>query len=357
MSTPIIMRALRFHGNRHLSIDDIPIPALKPGWVLIHNAFSGICGSDLHEYLIGPKTSPTTPHVLTGETIPSVLGHEFSGTVVELGEGVRDLKFGDRCAVFPVLTCGTCGYCREEVYGMCASWGFLGYSGWGGGMAEYIAVDRNAVFRLPDSVGLEVGALVEPLAVGWHAVKVGGVREGTTALVLGAGPIGIAVILCLRAFGVKRIVVSELSPLRKEHARNVGAEVLDPSEGDVVRGCRELSDGLGPHVVFECAGVQASLNTAVEAVRGKGTIVNIAIFEKEVTFPVNVLNRKSVTFVGSNISTRGEFQEVIDAIADGRLEGPERMITARVPLEDGVEGGFEELIRSRDKHVKILIRP
>lgn len=290
--------------------------------------------------------------------IPTVFGHEFSGTVVRLGEGVgNDLKVGDRCAVFPVLTDGTCYYCEEELYGMCEKWGFLGYSGYGGGMAEYVAVERRAVHVVPEGVGLDVAALVEPLAVGWHAVRIGGIKEGMTALVLGAGPIGIAVILCLRAFGVRRIVVSELSPLRREHARMVGAEVLDPSGEDVVERARELADGLGPHVVFECAGVQASLEAAVQAVRGKGTIVNIAIFEKEITFPVNVLNRKSITYVGSNIYTRGEFQEVIDAIADGRLENPERMITARVPLEEGVEGAFEELIRSRDKHVKILIKP
>jgi 2-desacetyl-2-hydroxyethyl bacteriochlorophyllide A dehydrogenase len=351
------MRALRFHGNKSISVDTIPIPTVKPGWVLVRSAWAGVCGSDLHEYLIGPKTAPTTPHVLTGETIPTVFGHEFSGMVVELGEGVSDLKVGAKCAVFPVLTDGTCYYCTQELYGMCESWGFLGYSGYGEGMAEYVCVERAAVHVVPEGMGLDVAALVEPLAVGWHAVKVGRVEEGMTALVLGAGPIGIAVVLCLRAFGVQRIFVSELSPLRRQHARDVGAEVLDPSKEDVVSRSRELADGLGPHVVFECAGVQASMNSAVEAVRGKGTIVSIAIFEKELTFPANTLNRKSLTYVGSNIYTRGEFQEVINAIADGRLKNPERMITARVPLENGVEGAFEELIKSKDKHVKILIKP
>ena len=351
------MRALRFHGNKSISVDTIPTPIVKPGWVLVRNAWAGICGSDLHEYLIGPKTAPTTPHKLTGETIPTVFGHEFSGTVAEVGEGVDDLKVGERCAVFPVLTDGTCYYCQQELYGMCESWGFLGYSGYGGGMAEYVCVERKAVHVVPENVDLDVAALVEPLAVGWHAVKIGKVEKGMTALILGAGPIGIAVILCLKAHGVERILVSELSPLRKQHANDAGAEIVDPSKEDIVARSRELFDGLGPHVVFECAGVQASMDAAVSAVRGAGTIVNIAIFEKELTFPANILNRKSITYVGSNIYTRGEFQEVIDAIANGKLKNPEKMITAKVPLEDGVKGAFEELINSRDKHVKILIKP
>ena len=352
------MRALRFHGNKSIAVDTIPSPIPKPGWVKIRNAWAGICGSDLHEYLIGPKTSPTIPHILTGETIPTVLGHEFSGTVAELGEGVVDLKVGEKCAVFPVLTDGTCYFCKQELYGMCESWGFLGYSGYGGGMAEYVCVEREAVHVVPESISLDIAALVEPLAVGWHAMKVGRVEKGMVALVLGAGPIGIAVILCLRAHGVERIIVSEISALRSRHAKDAGAdEVLDPAKEDVVARSCELSDGRGPHVVFECAGVQASMDDAIHAVRGKGTVVNIAIFEKEVTFPANLLNRKSITYVGSNIYTRGEFQEVIDAIADGRLKDPEKMITARVPLEDAVKGGFEELINGRDKHVKILIKP
>lgn len=352
------MRALRFHGNKSISVDTIPTPNVKPGWVKIRNAWAGICGSDLHEYLIGPKNAPTTPHVLTGETIPTVFGHEFSGTVEELGEGVTDLKVGAKCAIFPVLTDGTCYYCRQELYGMCESWGFLGYSGYGGGMAEYVCVEREAVHIVPESVPLDVAALVEPLAVGWHAVKVGKAEKSMTALVLGAGPIGIAVILCLKAHGVERIVVSEPSPSRRQHANEAGADyVLDSSREDVVARSREVADGRGPHVVFECAGVQASMDVAVHAVRGKGTIVNIAIFEKDLNFPANVLNRKSITYIGSNIYTRGEFQEVIDAIADGRLKNPEKMITARVPLENGVKDAFDELIKSRDNHVKILIKP
>jgi len=114
-------------------------------------------------------------------------GHEFSGTVAELGEGVTDLDVGQRVAVFPVLTDGTCYWCHKEMYGMCDKWGFLGYSGYGGGMAEYVCVERRAIHTIPDSIPLDVAALVEPLAVGWHAVKVSKLTPDDDCLVSGAG--------------------------------------------------------------------------------------------------------------------------------------------------------------------------
>lgn len=132
------------------------------------------------------------------------------------------------------------------------------------------------------------------------------------------GPIGIAVILCLQAHGITSIIVSEPSPARAAHAKAVGAtHVLDPLKADVVASCLALCDGRGAHAVFECAGVQASMDAAFGAVRGKGTVINIGLFETTVVIDPNIVNRKSVTYVGSNIYTRGEFQEVIDAISSG----------------------------------------
>ena len=318
------MRALRFHGNKDIRLDEVPIPELRPGWVKIKNGWAGVCGSDLHEYLVGPKNAPTKPHVVTGETIPTIMGHEFSGRIVELGPDVPaelGLEVGRKCAVFPVIGDRTCIWCQQGAHGVCPNWGFLGYSGYGGGFAEYICVDARDVCPIPDSMRLDVAALVEPLAVGWHAVKLGDPKPEDSVLVLGAGPIGIAVILCLRAQGVENISISELSPLRSEQAKGAGAKyVFNPKNEDVVKRSHEVSpDGWGPQVVFECAGVQASMDVAMPAARGKGTIVNVGIFEKDITINPNLLNRRSLRYVGSNIYTREEFQEVIDAIADGEF--------------------------------------
>ena len=350
------MRALRFHGNKDIRVDSIPVPPLRSRWVKVKNVWSGICGSDLHEYLIGPKNASTEPHSLTGETLPSVLGHEFAGTIEEVGDGVTDLDIGQKVAVFPVITDGTCYWCQQEVLGQCDKWGFMGYSGWGGGMAEYICVERQAIHKIPDHVPLDVAALVEPIAVGWHGVRLAKMQAGQTALVTGAGPIGIAVVLSLVAHGCKSIIVSEPSPARAAQARAAGAtHVFNPIKEDIPKKCYELCEGKGVHAVFECAGVQAAMDASIESVRGKGVVINIAVFETPVTINANMVNRKSLSYIGSNIYTRGEFQEVIDAIASGKIEHPEKMITAKVPLENSVSA-FEALLAQKDKHVKVLIK-
>lgn len=317
------MRALRWHGNKDVRLDEVPEPELRPGWVKVKNAWGGICGSDLHEYLIGPKNTPhDKPHILTGETTPTIIGHEFGGRIVDIHPDVPaelGLKVGMKCAVFPVIGDRTCIWCQRGAQGVCPNWGFLGYSGYGGGFAEYICIDARDIVPVPESVGLDVAALVEPLAVGWHAVKLGNPQPGDSALVLGAGPIGIAVILCLIAHGVQNISVSELSPLRSEQARGAGAKhIFNPRTDDIPKAVKDVSpDGWGPQVVFECAGVQASMDAALNSVRGQGTIVNVGIFEKDITVNPNILNRRSLRWVGSNIYTRQEFQEVVNAIADG----------------------------------------
>ncbi|KAH0837715.1 chlorophyll synthesis pathway protein BchC [Fonsecaea pedrosoi CBS 271.37] len=353
------MLALRFHGNRDLRVDEIPKPELKPGWVLVKNAWAGICGSDLHEYVIGPANMPVEPHILTGETIPSVIGHEFSGTIEAVGEGVDDLSPGQKVAVFPVLTDGTCYWCQQNTYGMCDKWGFLGYSGWGGGMAQYVCVQRREIHVIPDSIPLDVAALVEPLAVGWHAVKKSAVKPGDLCLVLGAGPIGLAVVHCLRAHGIEAIVVSEPSPARAAQAAEAGAQhVLNPIKEDVPAFCQTLGDKRGVHAVFDCAGLQQAFDVGLASARGKGQILQVAIYEGPLTIKTpNVITRKQINLVGSNIYTREEFQEVIDAIASGQLKEPEKMITSKIPLRDAVSKGFEELLKNKDRHIKILIDP
>jgi threonine dehydrogenase-like Zn-dependent dehydrogenase len=252
---------------------------------------------------------------------------------------VTDLEIGQKVAIFPVLTDDTCDWCQQEIYGLCDKWGFLGYSGYGGGFAEFISVDRKAIHKIPDNVSLDVAALVEPLTVAWHAVKIAALEPDKHALVVGAGklenmlflstqclirpylgPIGIAVVHCLIAHGVNSIVVSEPSQMRRFHAQEAGAAyVLDPTNTNISSFCHTLGDGYGAHAVFDCAGVQAAFDVAIASVRGKGTIINIALYETPLTIQTpNVLNKRSISYIGSNIYTRGEFQAVIDALASGK---------------------------------------
>ncbi|PSN68952.1 sorbitol dehydrogenase [Corynespora cassiicola Philippines] len=350
------MKAVRFHGKNDLRYEEIPVPKVGKGQVKLRPAWVGICGSDLHEYLGGPNLCPTTPHPITKETVPLTFGHEFSGVIEEVGEEVTDYKIGDRVVVQPIIYDGTCGPCLEGLHNCCWSNGFVGLSGWGGGLAEHIVVPTSTLYHLPDNVPLEIGALIEPLAVGWHAVKISPYQKGHAVLILGGGPIGISVILALKARGADKIIVSEVSARRQEYAKKFGADyVVNPLKEDVVKRCRELCDGQGVHEVFDCAGVQAGLDTAVHAVRARGTIVNIAIWEKACSIVPNDLTFKERKYMGVATYQVGDFQEVIDAISSGSMR-PHEMITGKIELTEVEEKGFKALINDKDNQVKILVK-
>jgi (R,R)-butanediol dehydrogenase / meso-butanediol dehydrogenase / diacetyl reductase len=182
------MKAARFHAREDVRIDDLPEPETREGAVKIKVDWCGICGTDLHEYLEGPIFTPAeAPHPLTGERNPVQLGHEFAGHVTEVGSGVTGFAEGDAVTVEPTLFCGQCAECRAGLTNLCPSLGFHGLSGGGGGFAEYTAVPASMVRPL-GQVPTDLGALVEPLAVGLHAVRRSGVRIGESAVVFGAGP-------------------------------------------------------------------------------------------------------------------------------------------------------------------------
>ncbi|KAL2844098.1 chaperonin 10-like protein [Aspergillus pseudoustus] len=354
------MNAIRWHGNSDgvtLRYEKIAKPELKPGWVLVKNAWCGICGSDLHEYIHGPKNGPLTPHPVTGEQLPTGVGHEFSGIVAGVGEGVSDLRIGEKVVVFPSIMDHTCYYCREEIFGLCQSRGFMGFSGYGGGMQEYVCVERIAIHKVPDHVPLDLAALTEPLAVAWHGVLLAQPKPTDIALVLGAGPIGIGVILGLKAQGVEKIYVSEPSQTRAKKAVEAGATaIFNPITTDVAASIAAVSDGLGAHILFECAGVQSALDSAFQSARGKAKVIELAKYAAPVSIWPNTFNKKGISYIQSNIYTRQEFQDVVDALASGKIKNADLMITARIPLHESIEGGFEELLNTKDKHCKILVQ-
>ncbi|RMZ82898.1 hypothetical protein DV737_g1932, partial [Chaetothyriales sp. CBS 132003] len=359
------MRALRYHGPSDLRVDkDVPAPSCGPDQVKIKPAFVGICGTDLHEYSTPtfiPK--PGAPHPITKETWPVTIGHEFSGTVLEIGANAQlphaqGLKVGDRVAVEPTICCWDgCQACRESHINSCDCAGFVGLSGGGGGMSDEVCIDGRFVFKLPDGIGLDIGALVEPLAVAWHAVDQFPFshRADVTALVMGAGPIGLGVIQCLKAQGAKTVIVVEVAKQRQEYAREFGAtHIVNPLEEDVVKRTRQICHGNGADVAFDCAGVPASVKSAVLAVKAGGVVVNVAIWEKEVPINPNwfVFGEKVYKAVLGYLPK--DFSGVIEALAEGTLE-PANMITRRITVDRVVEDGFTSLIKEKDKHVKILV--
>ncbi|KAF2112989.1 chaperonin 10-like protein [Lophiotrema nucula] len=349
------MRAARYYGKEDIRIEtDVAEGECGEGQVRVAPAFVGICGTDIHEFF-QPTFAPLEPHPLTRETVPITIGHEFSGIVTEVGKGVVSVREGQHVAVQPTLYCGECAACRTNAENVCHKGGFVGLSGGGGGLSDSVVVAEISVLRLPDNVPLDVGALVEPLSVAWHAISAAPLTPDSTVLVLGGGPIGLAVVQCLVALKTKKIIMSEVSKSRQRFAREFGAHhVLDPKTYDLVAISKELSNGDGPDIVFDCAGVPASLATACQAVKTRGTVVNVAIWEKEVPFQPNMLVFREAHYTAVLGYQRKDFQAVIGHLADGSLR-PEKMITSKIKLADLVESGIKALVNDKESHVKILV--
>ncbi|PYI33335.1 alcohol dehydrogenase [Aspergillus indologenus CBS 114.80] len=358
------MRAVRFYGAGDIRVDQIEEPVCGEGQVKIRPAFVGICGSDLHEYTCGRHLVPLTPHAITGGQLPTTLGHEFSGTVEEVGTGVAgvvaNLKVGDRVAVRPNLNDGSCPPCLRGTPNCCRNLGFVGYSSNAGGLSDHVVVDAELAIPLPDNIPLDIGALVEPLSVAWHAANRSPLEGARTVLVVGGGPIGLAVVQVLLARGVESIIVAEVSSRRREFAKKLGAtHVLDPRTEDVVSMVRAMTGNAGADVAFECSGVQAGLDTALRGIRVRGTVTIVSLWEAKPSIDASaiVLDEKHV--IGAAIFADGIFPAVIEAISSGKLEwrklNPQTMITSKIRMEDIVEKGFEALINEKDKHVKILV--
>lgn len=356
------MRAATYHDRKDIRVEDVERGTVEDGQVRIDVDSCGICGSDLHEYTAGPIFVPVgEPHPVSRETAPIRMGHEFSGTISEVGESVTGLQLGDAVAINPILYCGECRQCREGNYHICDSIGFVGLSGGDGGFAESVVLDAEHAVPLGDDLPIEYGALVEPLSVALHAVRRSGLRAGDAVAVFGAGPIGLSVIQCARAAGAGTIFVSEPRDARRERAADCGAdELIDPMSTDAIEYITSNTDG-GTDVSFEVAGVEASFNAAVESTAPSGRTTIVSIWEEEVsTHPNNlVLGERTVTgtlaYLGGPRSDE-EYGMVIDMLADGRLD-PEPFITGRIGLEEIVEDGFEQLIDPESDHVKILVKP
>ncbi|KAL4736229.1 chaperonin 10-like protein [Aspergillus similis] len=352
-----LMKALQFHGPKDVRVDQIEEPVCGKGQVKLRNTYCGICGSDLHEYTSGPVLIPKGAHSITKATAPVVMGHEFGGVVEEVGEGVTHLKPGQKAVVRPTIYDRKCPPCKIGYEYCCENIGFIGLSGYGGGFAEKIVAPAEHFYPIPDNVTPESMAMIEPLAVAWHAVNLSPFKEGDNVLVVGGGPLGLCILQVLKMRGANFTIVAELTETRKKSAKYFGAtHILDPREVDIPDNVRGLTDGVGADVVFDTAGVERALDGAIGACRVHGTIVNVAVWEKKPQIKVNEMMYHEVKYIGSALYDEKSFQDTIDAISKGRLK-PESMITDKIKLEDVVEKGFKTLLQDRNTHCKILVDP
>lgn len=352
------MRAALWYEKNDIRVEEVEEPKVSKGNVKIKVKWCGICGSDLHEYLAGPIFIPVgEPHPLSKNTAPVILGHEFSGEVVETGEGVTDLKAGDRVAVEPMVVCGECAACKEGKYNLCEKLGFHGLCGSGGGFAEYTVFPQEFVHKIPDNLSYEKAALIEPMCVALHSLRMGKFMTGQTAIVLGAGPIGLATIECLKAAGAKLVVALQRKSVRQEYAKRAGADVvLDPNEVNIPEEVKKLTNGLGVDVAFETTGAQIGFDIGIDSIKYEGTMVVTSIWEKDVKINPNVLVFTEKNIVGT-LAYRHEFPATIAQMSDDRIKA-EGYITKKIHLDDIVKEGFETLVgKDKKKHVKIIVTP
>jgi len=349
------MRAALWHGRDDVRIGEVPEPTAGENEVKIRVKWCGICGSDLHEYRAGPMIIPQKPHPLTGRTSPIILGHEFSGDVVEIGSGVKNVSEGDRVVVNALIYCGQCFYCGIGEYNMCFKLGSTGLAS-DGGFAEFVTVPSYATYKIPPEVTYEMGTFVEPLAVAIRAVKRGRAHVGNTAAVVGSGPIGLLVQQAAAACGAGKVYAIEPIPERRGLAKNLGAtEVFNPSEGDVSKEIYALTDGMRADVAYECVGNQVAFDTAVRVTGRRGMIVMVGLAIEPLAVPFLRLwgHEKEITTSQGYVD---EFPPAIAFLADRRVQ-VEPMITSKITLDDLVQKGFKELIRRPEENIKILVSP
>ena len=346
------MRAAMYYGNHKLVVEDVPEPVVKDGQVKVRVSRNGICGTDLHEYYDGPIFIPTEPHALTGKAMPVIIGHEFSGVITEVGKGVTDLQEGARVTIEPIYRCGTCRPCKAGLYHLCNVIGFHGLMA-DGGMAEYTVVPRDQVHKLPDSISLELGALVEPMSVAYHAATRAGVNDQSTALIFGAGPIGIGLWFALRGMGLTEIDVVEPTEMRRKTIEALGARTLDPTSQDVSAIIADRTNGSGVDAAFDAAGVAPAVTTALESLGERRPLISVAIYDKPLPTPLLNLVLRERRIEGTICYTSVDYQAVIELMEKGHYDTTGWVDT--IPIGGVVEHGFEELRAGRK--MKLLVDP
>jgi threonine dehydrogenase-like Zn-dependent dehydrogenase len=337
------VRAIAIAEDRSLEPVELPERPLEAGEARVSVAFCGICGSDIHM-----RPSPAIP---TG----SVMGHEFSGTVGELGSGVEGFSVGDRVAVYPFASCGQCPNCLRGDLHVCqqAATSGLGLGANPGAYAESVVVRDSMLVPIPDELSLEDGALVEPLAVALHGVNVGEATPGDRCVVIGAGPIGVMTAFALRARGIEDVVIVERNEHRQERMRSFGFDAVGLDDVHV-----KVIESLGgdlPDRVFECAGNPAAPQLAIELVRSRGVIVLLGVLEEPIEVSQLVLLIKEAQMRASFAYRREEFEEAAVLLTARKLP-TERLITGTAPLAEA-QKMFDLLEDPATEQIKILLDP
>jgi (R,R)-butanediol dehydrogenase/meso-butanediol dehydrogenase/diacetyl reductase len=352
------MKAAIWHGRQDVRVEDVPNPPDPlPGQIQVEVAWCGICGTDLHEYMGGPVYIPQdAPHPLTSVRAPVIIGHEMSGRVIAVGEGVHGFAEGDRVVACPIIGCQHCRWCTTGSMAQCDTVAFLGTSWSGGALSERLNLYAYQCFHLPESISDEVGALVEPFSATVRAVAAAQIGPDDNVAIVGAGPIGLMTLLAATLRGAKSVVAVEVAERRKETAKRLGATgVIDPANENAEKRALDITEGQGFDVVVECAGQPMTAQLAGKLTRTRGRLIIMGVFDKPAPLDLTDLVFREKTVRGS-MSGYGMYDDTIRMMTDSRFKG-EELITGRIPLDDLVEKGYHGLLYEKETNVKTLVSP
>ncbi|MCW4631431.1 MULTISPECIES: 2,3-butanediol dehydrogenase [Marinomonas] len=347
------MQALRWHNAKNIKVESVELSPIKPDEVEVSVAYCGICGSDLHEYIDGPHAIPVNScHPISGAYAPITLGHEFCGTVSQVGAEVVGINVGDRVAVEPEYRCGHCQYCKKGQYNLCESMGFIGLMG-NGGFASKVNVPSYMLHLLPNNVSFEQAGVLEPAAVALHAINQSSLQVGQSCIVYGLGPIGLLIIILAKLKGIENICAVDMSEERRSFAKKLGATAtFDAKKSDVMSDI-EMYMPSGYDVAFEAVGHQATLTNSIHSVKKGGEVILVGLMG-DVTINAFYLVNNEIKLI-SSVGYRNVYPELIQYISQGTLDIAQ-IVTKKVLLDNVVEEGFESLIKDKSQ-IKVLVSP
>jgi L-iditol 2-dehydrogenase len=343
------MKSLLLSEYNHLEIVDLPVPSVGSQEVMVAVNACGICGSDVHGY-----------DGSSGRRIPPiVMGHEAAGTVAAIGSDVEGFAPGDRVTFDSTVYCGSCEYCQRGEINLCDNRQVIGVSCGDyrrhGAFAEYVVVPQRILYRLPPTISSTEAAMLEAVAVALHAVRISPVLGGETALVIGAGMIGLLTLQAARVAGCSRVLIADVDETRLKLATQIGAdEVIHAGSAKLVAEIHRRTNGKGVDLVLEAVGRNETVSAAVDCTRKGGTVTLIGNITPEVTLPLQKVVSRQLRLQGSCASA-GEYPEAIELVANGKIQ-VKPLITAIAPLEEGPRW-FERLHAREPNLMKIVLTP
>lgn len=337
-----MMTAVVWRGKGQLALDQVEVPRLAPGEVMIKVAYAGICGSDLGIY--GGKHPRAKA--------PLIMGHELTGEIVEIASPDRsELNVGDKVTINPLMSCGKCQPCQTGHTHVCRTLGLVGID-CDGAFAEYVAVSSDKLLKLPPGIPLDIAALAEPLAVAVHAIRRSEMKAGDRVVVLGGGPIGLLTAICARYAGASKIVISELSEERRKLASELGFTVVDAKDNPEPL-IAEMIGPDGADVVFEAAGVAPTIELATKIAKITGQIVIVGVFKEPTPVNLQAVNFRELSLIGVRVYTAKDFQIAVTMLEE--VKDLDRIISHRLPFAQAEEG--IKLMQSGKDSMKILLHP